>query len=160
MWRTWAKVAISGVFSLLIINEFARYNQFTHLPVNLFLMPKHIATYLHRQSYTSPYTVHHRWWGPIWRGLAVEETAKHYKAMGKAVWLYIYLIVHANRKTGTLFRLIPSIARDMGIPVRTIRAWVSILRKHGYIITESNGRGLTITVLKWRPLRLDDDKRD
>ena len=130
------------------------------LPVILFLMLEHIANYLAREGHTSPQVVHHRWWAPIWRGLAVEASAKHYQAMGKAVWLYIYLIVHANRRTGTLFRLLPSIAQDMGIPVRTIRAWLSKLRQQGYITTKSNGRGLEITVLKWKPLRLDCAKKD
>jgi hypothetical protein len=92
------------------------------------------------------------WWGPIWRGLLVEGTAKHYKAMGRAVWLYMYLIVHANRRTGTLFRLLPTISKDMGLKVGTIRQWVSVLRQHGYIKTKSTGRALEITIEKWRPI--------
>jgi tRNA G26 N,N-dimethylase Trm1 len=92
------------------------------------------------------------WWGPIWRGLLVEETAKHYKAMGRAVWLYMYLVIHADRQTGTLHRLLPTIARDMGLQVRTIRQWLSVLRKHGYITTASTGRALKITIQKWRPI--------
>lgn len=105
------------------------------------------------QRFTTKLVVSTNWWGPIWRGLAVEETAKHYKAMGKALWLYIYLIVHANRKTGIVFRRLPTIAQDMGIPERTIRAWLSILRKHAYLTTRSNGRGLTIAILKWKALK-------
>jgi hypothetical protein len=60
-------------------------------------------------------TLHDRWWGPVWRGLTAEETARHYRAMGAALWLCIYLIAQANRKTGELFRLTPSIAKDMGL---------------------------------------------
>ncbi len=44
------------------------------------------------------------WWTPLWKGLPVEPTAKHYKIMGNALWLYIYLLVYANRLTGKLFR--------------------------------------------------------
>lgn len=72
--------------------------------------------------------------------------------MGSAVWLYMYFIVHANRKTGELFRLMPVIAAEMGLPVRTINYWLAKLRKGGYIHTVSNGRGLAIAVLKWKPL--------
>ena len=93
-----------------------------------------------------------RWWGPVWRGLPVEPTAKHYRAMGKAVWLYLYLIIHANRKTGVLFRLTQVVALDMGLSVRTIRYWIARLSKAGYVQSKRNGRGLTISILKWKPL--------
>jgi hypothetical protein len=93
------------------------------------------------------------WWGHVWRGLLTEQTAKHYKAMGKAVWLYLYLIVHANRKTGILFRQTKTIAWDMGISLRTIQNWLTILRKHNYILTESTGRSLVITITKWKPIK-------
>lgn len=92
------------------------------------------------------------WWGHIWKGLLSEQTAKHYKAMGKAIWLYLYLIVHANRKTGVLFRQTKTIATDMGIPIRTIQQWLTALRKGGYIITQFTGRSLIVTITKWRPI--------
>ncbi len=93
------------------------------------------------------------WWGYIWQGLLYEETAKHYKAMGRAVWLYLYLIVYADRKTGILYRKTATIARDMGIHARTIQYWLTRLRKGGYILTSSTGRALMITITKWRPIR-------
>lgn len=114
-------------------------------------MTQHISAILNTDRLLSPSGLR-RWWGPVWRGLTVEPTAKHYRAMGKAVWLYLYLIVHANRKTGVLFRLMPAVALDMGLPVRTIRDWLTRLRKTGYVHTKSNGRGLTIAVLKWKPV--------
>jgi hypothetical protein len=114
-------------------------------------MTQHISEILQRERQLSP-GVLRRWWGPVWRGLTVEPTAKHYRAMGKAVWLYLYLIVHANRETGVLFRLVPVIATDMGLSVRTVCYWLSKLRNGGYVKTEYNGRGLTIAVLKWKPI--------
>lgn len=92
------------------------------------------------------------WWGHIWKGLLDEHTGKHHKAMGKAIWLYLYLIVHVNRKTGVLFRQTKTVAKDMGIPIRTIQHWLNILRKYDYILTESTGRSLIITITKWRPI--------
>jgi len=96
-----------------------------------------------------------RWWGPVWRGLPVEPTGKHYLAMRSSLWLYIYLVIHANRKAGTLYRMVPTIATDMGISVRTIHAWLKKLRAGRYIITESNGRALKISITKWKGTRID-----
>jgi hypothetical protein len=92
------------------------------------------------------------WWGPIWRGLFVDPTGKHYRAMGRALWLYGYLIVHANRRTGTLYRNVATIACDMQASGRTIQAWIALLRRHGYITTKTTGRSLVIRIEKWRPI--------
>jgi hypothetical protein len=93
-----------------------------------------------------------RWWGPVWRGLTVEPTAKHYRAMRASVWLYLYFIIHADRKTGMLFRRIQTIADEMGVSRRTICSWLSILRRHQYITTKSTGRALKIAIEKWKPV--------
>jgi len=92
------------------------------------------------------------WWGPVWRGLIVENTSKHYRAMGRSLWLYLYLIVHADRKSGTLRRLVATIARDMGLSEAVSRRWLRTLRRHNYVITKTTGRALEITIVKWRPL--------
>ena len=62
------------------------------------------------------------WWVHLWRGLVDEPTAKHTKAMGMSFWLYDYLLLHANRSTGTLSRRIRTIASDTGWSVRTIQS--------------------------------------
>ncbi|HZS09343.1 MAG TPA: hypothetical protein VFD58_31200 [Blastocatellia bacterium] len=93
-----------------------------------------------------------RWWGPVWRGLPVEPTGRHYQAMRSSIWLYLYLIVHADRKTGRLYRLMPTIARDMGIRPRTVRYWLSVLRRHGYVTTIKSGRVVQFRIEKWRPM--------
>jgi hypothetical protein len=122
----------------------------------LYPKPVHISSVFSSRSDLHP-PAHKQsprsWWGPVWRGLLVEDTAKHYKNMGRAVWLYMYLIVHADRRTGMLRRLMSTIAKDMGLKTRTIRAWLAVLRKHGYIRTSSTGRALEITIQKWKPLQ-------
>jgi hypothetical protein len=92
------------------------------------------------------------WWAPIWRGLVVEGSAKHYRAMRSAIWLYFYLIVHADRRTGTLYRRIPTIARDMGVNPATISRWMATLASRGYIVRRSTGRALQITIARWKGL--------
>src|SRR5437870_2408858 len=94
----------------------------------------------------------YQWWGPVWRGLFVDPTGKHYRAMGRALWLYGYLIVHANRRNGTLYRRIATVARDMQVSERTIQAWFAQLRRTGYIKTKTTGRALVIGIEKWRPI--------
>lgn len=93
------------------------------------------------------------WWTPLWQGLVVESTAKHYKAMGSALWLYLYLLVYANRSTGCLFRRNLTIAKDMGLSSRTISRWLNTLRTWGYIKTYRTGRSLQISISKWKPIK-------
>lgn len=93
------------------------------------------------------------WWTPLWRGLVVEPTGKHYEAMGNAVWLYLYLLVYANRMTGSLFRRNSTIVGDMGLSSRTISRWLHILKASGYIETRRTGRSLQISITKWKPIK-------
>jgi DNA-binding transcriptional ArsR family regulator len=93
------------------------------------------------------------WWTPLWRGLAVEPSAKHFKAMGSAVWLYLYLLTFANRMTGKLFRRISTIANDMGLSSRTVSRWLRVLKAGGYIEVRQTGRSLQIEITKWKPIK-------
>jgi hypothetical protein len=93
------------------------------------------------------------WWTPLWRGLAVDPSAKHFKAMGSAVWLYLYLLVFANRSTGALFRRNSTIAKDMGMSSRTVSRWLNILKTGGYIELRQTGRSLQISITKWKPIK-------
>jgi hypothetical protein len=93
------------------------------------------------------------WWAPLWRGLIVPRGAKHYEAMKSAIWLFSYLLLHADRRTGRLIRRLDTIAKEMEIKQRTIRHWMSMLRKHGYITTQHTGRSLEIQIQKWKPLQ-------
>lgn len=112
-------------------------------------MSQHLKSILSNNSIKRP---HPQWWGFVWRGLVVSRSARHYSAMGRALWLFLYLIIHANRKTGTLYRRVRTIAQDMGISERTVQLWLKTLRDHGYITTERTGRSLIIHISKWRPI--------
>lgn len=95
------------------------------------------------------------WWAGVWLGLVVDSKAKHYKAMHSALWLLIYFIIHADRRTGTLFRKKETIARDMGVNTRTVRYWLVTLRKEGYVKIESSkgSSAISIHIQKWKPLK-------
>ena len=93
-----------------------------------------------------------QWWAPVWKGLVVDADAKHYRRMKNAVWLYLYLVITANRVTGVLMRKTRTISTDMGIPRDMVIRWLNVLRQEGYIATLSTGRYLTIQVKNWKPL--------
>lgn len=72
--------------------------------------------------------------------------------MKNALWLFLYCIIHADRRTGSLYRRWSTISSDMGVKERTLQHWLRTLREGGYIRTESNGRGLMIEIQKWKSI--------
>jgi hypothetical protein len=91
-----------------------------------------------------------QWWAPVWKGLVVDSGAKHYRAMKNALWLYLYLLLHANRKTGVLMRKLATVSRDMGVTRDTALRWLNALRRGGYVETVNTGRSLTIRITRWK----------
>lgn len=107
-----------------------------------------------REAFKKPsFAPKKKWWAPLWSGLLVEPTAKHYKAMGSAVWLFLYLLTYANRTTGKLFRKRSTIANDLGLSLRTINRWLQTLKQKGYIETQHSERSLVISITKWKPIK-------
>jgi hypothetical protein len=93
-----------------------------------------------------------QWWAPVWKGLVMDGEAKHYRSMKNAVWLYLYLLLNANRKTGILMRRIETVSRDMGVTRDSALRWFDVLRNNGYVETVNTGRSLTIQVTRWKAL--------
>jgi hypothetical protein len=91
-----------------------------------------------------------RWWRAVWRGLVVDAEAKHYRAMGSALWLFIYLVIHANPKSGTVNRKYQTIAGEMGISPRTIRSWLTRLMQQSYVSVTQTGRSQIIHISRWK----------
>jgi len=91
-----------------------------------------------------------RWWRAVWRGLIVDAEAKHYRAMGSALWLFIYLVIHADPKSGALSRKYQTIAEEMGVAPRTIRSWLSRLMQYGYVTVKQTGRSQVIHISRWK----------
>jgi hypothetical protein len=118
-------------------------------------MTNHIKSILANNVIKRP---HSQWWGFVWRGLVVSPTGQHYRAMGRSVWLFLYLIIHANRRTGTIYRRVGTISKDTGTSKRTVQIWLKTLRDNDYIITERTGRSLIIHIMKWRPIRRSTTK--
>ncbi len=92
------------------------------------------------------------WWVHVRGGLVMDESGKHHLAMRQAIWLYLYLLLAANRRNGMLFRKISTIEKGTGFNRRNIGRWMKILRDQGYIETHSTGRFLQIVIKKWKPI--------
>ncbi len=73
--------------------------------------------------------------------------------MGNAVWLYLYLLVSANRTDGVVLRRQETIALQTGFSERSVARWLQELRDKGYITSTSTGRSLRIQITKWRSTR-------
>lgn len=82
----------------------------------------------------------------------MDPEAKHYRTMKNAVWLYLYFLVNANRKSGILMRKIGTVSNDMGVTRDTVLRWLHVLRSAGYVETVNTGRSLTIQVTRWKAL--------
>ena len=90
-----------------------------------------------------------QWWTPVWARLVMDSDARHYKKMKNAIWLFLYLVLNADIKSGFLARKVRTIALDMGITRDTVLRWLGVLRRGGYISTQNTGRYLLIQIRGW-----------
>jgi len=89
------------------------------------------------------------WWAPVFRSLI---SYQNYKKIGNAIWLYLYFLVHADRKTGFLFRKLRTISKETNFPLSTIKKWLKVLKDCEYVVTKGNGRYLFIKVNNFKML--------
>ena len=79
----------------------------------------------------------------------MDREARHYRRMGKAVWLFLYLFLNADQRSGFLAVKVKTISSETGVKPDTIARWLNILREEGYIATQNTGRGLLIQIKGW-----------
>ncbi len=91
-----------------------------------------------------------QWWAPVWTGLVMDAQGAHHKKIKSAVWLYLYLLLNADRKSGFLKRKIKTVCLDTGINSRTIKRWLRLLKRNGYIEMRSTGRCVHVQITKWK----------
>lgn len=90
------------------------------------------------------------WWTPLWKGLVFDAESRHRQRMGAALWLYLYLLTCANRKSGTVHKKQTTIARETGYPLRTIQRHLHRLNREEYILMENSIRPPKIRIAKWK----------
>ena len=93
------------------------------------------------------------WWAPVWCGLVADPEGKHVKRLKAAGWLLLYLILHARRATGVVISRRSTIARRMGVSLRTVQRWLVDLESKGYVEIVAERPVLTVRIQRWkRPL--------
>jgi hypothetical protein len=105
---------------------------------------------LHRQKQLPLEKRSNGWWTPIWKGLATDSGGKHRKAMGASLWTYLYLLSYTNRTNGTVRRKQETIAKDTGLPLRTVQRHLRRLASEKYITPLSRETYPQIRIEKWK----------
>jgi hypothetical protein len=90
--------------------------------------------------------------GPFFRKIVSEPQAKHYRRMRNAIWLYLYLMICANPKTGKLTACVSDIAESMGHSEATISSWLGHLRKWHYVSLEKQKKSLHLKISQWKDI--------
>lgn len=87
------------------------------------------------------------------RGVLFE--ARHYQRMGAAVWLYGWLVLRQTHQQGSLGFVLGGapityreIEEETGFNPRTLERWMQVLRRQGYIHTETVPAGIVIYIAK------------
>lgn len=89
----------------------------------------------------------------VWRGLMRDATAKHYKQMGQAIWLFLNLLMAADKQGYIKAISYKRLNINSGIPVVNLKRYMATLRRHKYVSTRSTGRYLTIQISNWKTIR-------
>ena len=69
----------------------------------------------------------------------------HYNMIKQAIWLYLYLLIHASKKTNRVDLSVADIAAETGFKTETIAGWLGQLRKHNFIRMDRDSSTVTIT---------------
>ena len=87
------------------------------------------------------------------RGVLFE--AQHYERMGAAVWLYGWLVLRQTHQSGSVGWVLGGspisyreIEEETGFNRRTLERWMTMLRRHGYIETETAPAGVVVRITK------------
>jgi len=91
-------------------------------------------------------------WYPQFTGLIKDPEGKHYKKMGMAKWLFDFFCASANRETGEWVGPLSKIAEQTGIPLWTIKRYMRILKKEGYVDMKRNAKGSIVKIKKYKTI--------
>lgn len=87
------------------------------------------------------------------RGVLFE--AQHYERMGAALWLYGWLVLRQTHQSGSVGWVLGGspisyreIEEETGFNRRTLERWMTALRRHGYIETETAPAGVVVRITK------------
>lgn len=95
-------------------------------------------------------------WTPVRVGLFSDQSGKHYRKMGLAIWVFAFLLSKCNRNGGKTRLKQEAIARATGISLAVVKRHIKRLKDGGYIEVKSDGQASKITVGKWQSIRKQD----
>ena len=90
------------------------------------------------------------WWRPIWRSQLFDSGADHREKLGSAIWLYLFLLIHVDYRTGIITRSLGQLATELCAPKKTTRDWLTRLRKMSYVSAKREGTLFHIRVIHFR----------
>jgi len=88
----------------------------------------------------------------VLRSRLIGNDDRNYQKMRQTIWLYLYLVLQLNPRTGRLVTKVSTISQDMGIKEETIRSWLGHLRRKGYVWVKRQGDYLMISVTGLKPI--------
>jgi hypothetical protein len=93
-----------------------------------------------------------RQYAPVAKNLILNPLGKHMSRMGKAIWVYLYLLIVINDKSGRAIVKSAEIAKETGISENNILTGFGILKKWNYIDVKKQNSTFVITVCKWKKI--------
>jgi hypothetical protein len=91
-------------------------------------------------------------WYPQFIGLVRDPQGKHYKKMGMAKWLFDYFCAQAGRETGEWTGSLDRIGKETGIPPWSVKRYLAVLKKGGYVEAAKTKGGVRIRIKKFKTL--------
>ncbi len=82
--------------------------------------------------------------------LILNPGAGHYKKLGSSLWLFLYLLLKSDCKTGIVVRNYATISQEMGVKKKTIIKWMNKLKHGQYIQTHRESHAQVIHIKDWK----------
>jgi len=98
-------------------------------------------------------------WYPQFTGLIKDPEGKHYNKMGMSIWLFNFFCADADREKGEWSGPLGKVAEQTGIPIWTIKRYMRVLKKGGYIDARRGSNGLVVKIKKYKTLIMQEQKK-
>lgn len=93
-----------------------------------------------------------KYWNPIVRGLTHDSDGKHYYRLKHAIWLYLYLLIEANHRTGRVLTTLEKISSDMGLDIQLLITFLGHLKRWNYVSTQKESGQILFKIAKWKSI--------
>jgi hypothetical protein len=84
-----------------------------------------------------------------YRVSASVQTQGHLNVYGRPLWLFFWLLIYVNRKTGAIILNFPTLSRELGMSEELTRTAIRALVAWGYISIQTIGPYIWIKIIRW-----------